>query len=223
MSILEKFLPSSPFKAIVEHARKVHECVSLVRPLTQALIEGDYEKIQSLHHQMSKTEHEADQLKDEIRKQLVQSFLLSVSRYELKRLVGLLDDIADAAEDYAVVLSLRKTKLPDELRDDLLAFADQVIKVSELFLSLSENLAVLVESGFAGEAAEQVLKSIVKIGEEEWNADKLERRFARHVYAIEDKLDPVTIMFLDKYAVRLSRIANAAEKASKYLRQLIRG
>jgi len=222
MSIFEKFLPSSPFKSLVEHARKVHECVAFLKPLTEALLNGNYEEIEELHHQMSKTEHDADLMKNEIRKKLVQSFLLSVGRYEIKRFVGLQDDIADAAEDYAVVLSLRNTKVPEELREDFLNFVNQIITVSEHFLALSEDLAVLVESGFAGEVAERVQKSIDQIGEEEWNADKLQRRFARHFYSIEEKLDPVTIMFLDKYCRALSTVANNAEKASKYLRQLIR-
>ncbi|MHC4312227.1 MAG: DUF47 family protein [Planctomycetota bacterium] len=67
-----------------------------------------------------------------------------------------------------------------------------------------------------------MLKSIAKIGEEEWQADRLERKFARHLYNIEDKLDPVTIMFLDKYCKTLGRVSNNAEKTAKYLRLIIR-
>jgi uncharacterized protein Yka (UPF0111/DUF47 family) len=41
------------------------------------------------------------------------------------------------------------------------------------------------------------------------------------MYQNEKEMDPITIMFLDKYTVALGKIANAAEKAAKYLRQMI--
>ncbi len=221
MSLLDRFRAGSPFKSIAEHARKVHECVGLLRPLTEALLTGKYDELQELHHQMSKTEHEADMIKDEVRRLLAKSMLLSVKRYEVKRFVGLQDDIADAAEDYAVVLTLRNTKVPEELHEDLRGLVEQVLKVSDHFLSLSENLVILVESGFSGEAAEQVLKAVEDIGEQEWNVDKAQRRFARHFYELEDRIDPVTLSFLDKYCQILGLVANRAEKTSKYLRQLV--
>ena len=79
-----------------------------------------------------------------------------------------------------------------------------------------------LEAAFAGEEAEEVLSEIEKIGEEEWHVDRLERKFARRFYSMEDKLDPVTIMFLDKYCKTLSQVSNNAEKTAKYLRVIIR-
>ena len=221
MSLLKKLRGSSPFKLVVEHTKKVHECVVLLRPLTEALLAGDYPGIEELHHQMSKAEHEADIIKAQIRERLSQIYLFSVGRNELNRFVGVQDDVADAAEDFSVVLLLRKTEIPSELKDDLSAFVEQVIKVSENLLEVAEELSLLAESAFAGEEAKRVIRAIDKIGEEEWKADKLQRKFARHFYSMEDQLDPVTLSFLDKYCCTLSAVANSAEKTSKYLKQII--
>ena len=221
MRLVGKFFGASPFKLLVEHTREVHECVKLVQPLTDALIAGDYEKIEALHHEMSSKEHEADVTKAQIRDNLSKMFLLSVGRYELDQFLSLQDNVADAAEDYAVVLLLRKTKVPRELNDDFVAFVNQIVLVSELLLSLSEELALLEEAAFTGTEAKRVLDCIDKIGEEEWKADKLQRKFARSFYEMEDQLDHITIYFLDKYCHTLSEIANTAEKAAKFLRQLI--
>jgi len=38
---------------------------------------------------------------------------------------------------------------------------------------------------------------------------------------MEDRLDPVTLSFLDKYCCTLSAVANSAEKTSKYLKRII--
>ena len=222
MGLLGNLVGGSPFKTLVEHARKVHECVALLRPLTDALIDGKYDEIEKLHHKMSKMEHEADLIKTKIRKNLTHSIFLAIDRHDLKRYVGIQDDIADAAEDYAVVLTLRNTKVPEELRDDFLGFVDQVIVVSEHLLTIAEEIALLAESAFSGAEALKILDGIDHVGQEEWEADKLQRHFAKHCYSIEDKMDPVTLSFLYKYCCTLSTVANNAEKTSKFLREIIR-
>jgi len=222
MGVLGKFFGPSPFVRLHEHSKKVHECVELLRPLANALLAEDHEKIEELHNLMSKTEHEADQIKTALRDQISKMYFLSVGRLELSRFLAYQDDVADAAQDFAVVLLLRRTKVPDELRADFLAFVEQVISVSEQLMNLAEKLSTIAEAGFAGQEARDELKAIEKIGEEEWKADRLERKFARRVYSMEDKLDCITIFFLDKYCETLSAIANNAERTAKYLRLIIR-
>ena len=222
MKVLSRFFAPSPFIQLHEHAKKVHECVKLIRPLANALLEKDYERIEELHNVMSKTEHEADEIKTELRDKLAKLYFLSVGQHELSRFLAYQDDIADAAEDFAVVLLLRKTSVPEELKGEFLAFVDQVISVSEQLMELESELSTLAGAAFSGEEAENVLKGIERIGEEEWKADRLERKFARSFYSIEDKLDPITVVFLDKYCKRLSAISNNAERTAKYLRLIIR-
>jgi predicted phosphate transport protein (TIGR00153 family) len=222
MGILSKFFAPSPFAQLHEHTKKVHECVELLRPLAGALLEENYEKIEELHNVMSKTEHEADQIKTELRDRISKMYFLSVGRLELSRFLAYQDDVADAAEDFAVVLLLRKTKVPEQLKADFMTFVKQVINVSEHLLNVAEKLSILAEAAFGGEEAQEVLNAIEKIGEEEWQVDRLERKFARDFYSMEDKIDPITIIFLDKYCKTLSQVSNNAEKTAKYLRLIIR-
>jgi predicted phosphate transport protein (TIGR00153 family) len=190
--------------------------------LTDTLLSEEYDKLEELHNRMSKTEHEADIMKTELRDRISKMYFLSVGRMELSQFLAYQDDVADSAEDFAVILLLRKTKIPKELKADFSAFVEQVITVSEHLMELANKLSTLAEAAFGGEEAEEMLEAIERIGEEEWQADRLERKFARHMYSIEKKLDPVTIMFLDKYCGTLGRISNNAEKTAKYLRLIIR-
>ena len=222
MGVLGKFFAPSPFAQLQEHSKKVHECVELLRPLANALLSEDYEKIEELHNLMSKTEHEADQVKTELRDRISKMYFLSVGRLELSEFLAYQDDVADAAEDFAVVLLLRRTKIPQELQSDFTALVEQVINVSEQLMVLTDKLSTLAEAAFTGEEAQDMLKAIEKISHGEWQTDRLERKFARKFYSMEDQLDPITIMFLDKYCKRLSFIANTAEKTAKYLRLIIR-
>ena len=222
MGFIKNFFAPSPFVQLHEHSKKVHECVELLRPLADALLAEDYEKIEELHDLMSKTEHEADQIKTLLRDRISKMYFLSVGRLELSQFLAYQDDVADAAEDFAVVLLLRKTKVPEELKTDFMTFVDQVMKVSENLMELAEKLSTLARTAFTGEKADKVLNAVEKIGEEEWQADRLERKFARHLYSIEDKVDPITIFFLDKYCKTLGAVSNNAEKTAKYLRLIIR-
>jgi len=222
MRLLEKFFAPSPFVKLDEHTKKVHECVELLRPLAKALIDEDYEKIEELHNRMSKTEHEADQIKTALRDRITGMYFLSVGRLELSQFLAYQDDVADTAEDFAVLVLLRRTKIPTELKEDFLAFVEQVIKVSEHLLDMSEKLSSLARAAFSGKESQKVLKAVERIGQEEWQVDRLERKFARNFYSMEKQLDPVTIMFLDKYCKTLSMVSNNAERTAKYLRLIIR-
>ena len=222
MGVFGNIFGQSPFLSLHSHSEKVHECVELIKPLTEALLAEDYDKIEELHSLMSKTEHEADQIKTALRDQITKMYFLSVGKHELSEFLAYQDDVADSAEDYAVVLTLRNTKLPEELRDTFLAFVEQIIGVSRQLTGLSEKLAILAEAAFTGKEAQDMLDTIDKIGQEEWQADRLGRQFARKFYGMEDRLDPITILFLDKYCKTLGEVANNAEKTAKYLRLIIR-
>ena len=82
---LNRLFGRSPFESLVNHARKVHECVSLIRPVAEAVIARDTERLMELQHDMSRTEYEADRLKDAVRQHLPQRYFLPVNRGDVAR------------------------------------------------------------------------------------------------------------------------------------------
>lgn len=221
MSLISELFGKSPFGPLVEHTKKVHQCVEVIRPLGEALLREDEEEIHALQDKVSKLEYEADLIKHEIRQQLPRRYFLPVSRDELDNFLRLQDRIADGVEDFAVILYIRKTTVHDALRDLFLEFLDQVIKVSTTLLDAALELQDLAEASFGGAEAQSVLDRIVGLGEEEWKADRMERRLSKKIYALEKELDPVTIMFYDKILQVLGRIANEAENTGDLLRAMI--
>ncbi|MBN1796332.1 MAG: TIGR00153 family protein [Sedimentisphaerales bacterium] len=222
MGVLKDFFAPSPFIQLDKHTKKVHECVKLLQPLTDALLAGDYGKIEELQNLVSKTEHEADKIKTELRDKISKMYFLSVGKLEFSKFLSYQDDIADAAEDYAVVLTLRKTKVPQELKADFQELVRQVINICEHMMDLAEKISSLAEAAFSGEEAEELIKETESIGEQEWHVDRQERKFAKHFYGMEEQLKPIDILFMEKYCKTLSRVANNAEKSAKYLRIIIR-
>tara|TARA_B100000029_G_scaffold168182_1_gene164364 strand:- start:466 stop:1140 length:675 start_codon:yes stop_codon:yes gene_type:complete len=221
MSLIQQVFGNSPFQPLVEHAGKVHECVELVRPLMQAVVDSDYEEVHRLQDQVSKLEYEADQIKHRIREQLPRRFFLPVSREDLDRFLHCQDNIADGVEDFAVILVIRKTAVHPRLVPAFMEIVGQVVQVSETMYGAAAELISLAETSFEGAEATRILDLISTLGEEEWKADRLQRKLSQQVYEMEDELDPVTISFYEKMQRALSQIADAAENTGDMLRAMI--
>ncbi|MFH0954060.1 MAG: TIGR00153 family protein [Verrucomicrobiota bacterium] len=221
MSVIQELFGRSPFGPLVEHTKKVHACAKLVRPLMEACVKEDHEAIHSLQDQVSKLEYEADVVKHEIREHLPRRYFLPVQREDLDRFLHCQDEIADYVQDFAVILLIRRTKIHPALVQEFYEFVDQILKTSDLLLATAEDMDGLVEASFVGAEAQAVLKQISGLNEEEWRADRMQRKLSQHIYQLEKELDPVTIMFYEKLLQALSGIANAAENTGDVLRLMI--
>ncbi len=221
MSLIGEIFGQSPFSSLVKHANKVHECVKLICPLMEAVINEDYDTIHELQDKVSELEYEADQIKHVIREQLPRRYFMPVEREDLDQFLHHIDSIADGVEDFAVVLFIRKTIIHPELCDEFKEFAESVLKLSGLLIEAAEDLEQLVEASFSGAEAKCVLDKISSLGEAEWHCDRLQRRISIHIYKLEGQLDPVTISFYEKMLRTLSEVANAAENTGEFLRTMI--
>ncbi|GAB4334733.1 MAG: TIGR00153 family protein [Desulfobulbaceae bacterium] len=211
----------SPFGPIVEHSKKVHECVELLWPLMEALVDEDYDQIHSLHSRMARLEYEADLIKHEIRGFITQRSFLPVDRSDLVNFLEHQEKIADHAEDFAVILTLRRTVVNEELHDHFFEYLNQVFQVSGMLLTAAVEFKNLAETAFSGAEARTILNLIEGLGQEEWKADKLSRKLSRMVFALEGREEILNILFYEKMILKLGYIANQAENAGDYLRVMI--
>ena len=79
MSLIGELFGKSPFGPLVEHTKKVHECVEMVKPLMEAVAHENYEELNVLQNKVSKLEYEADKIKHAIRGQLPRRYLVRIS------------------------------------------------------------------------------------------------------------------------------------------------
>ncbi|KPK27407.1 MAG: hypothetical protein AMJ61_05905 [Desulfobacterales bacterium SG8_35_2] len=221
MNIIQELFGKSPFGPLVEHTKKVHECVEVIRPLMEALVNEDYDEILKLQDRVSRLEYEADTIKHNVRDHMPRRYFMPVDRVDLEKFISNQDNIADKAQDFAVILTLRKTKLHPHIMDKFFAFVEQIFQVTGTLLTAAVELNNLAETSFSGAEAKQVLNLIKNLGEEEWKADRMARSLSKDVYSLEKELDPITIIFYEKMILTLGAIANAAENAGDMLRIMI--
>jgi predicted phosphate transport protein (TIGR00153 family) len=221
MNIIKELFAKSPFGPLVEHTKKVHECVEMIRPLMEALVNEDYEEIRRLQDKISRMEYEADTIKHNVRDHLPRRYFMPVDRVDLAGFISSQDNIADKTEDFAVILTLRKTKLHPDIMDKFFDFVDQIFQVTGTLLNAAIELNNLAEASFSGAEAKVVLNLLKGLNEEEWKADRMARSLSKDVYSLEKQLDPITIIFYEKMILTLGAIANEAENAGDMLRTMI--
>jgi len=221
MSIISKLFGKSPFEPLHQHMLKVKACVGLVRPLMDAFLKGEQEKVKDVAKKIFKAEHDADIVKKEIRSRLPKSILLPVARGDILRFLKEQDNIADSAEDLAALLILRKTTVPEELKEKLKNFVDKVLETYEAAMTVSSEIKLLAETSFGGEEAHKVMELIEQLKLKEWEADKAQMTAAKKMFSIEKKLDPVSVMMWMHIFKELGTLANHAENAGDQMRLML--
>ena len=221
MSIISKLFGKSPFEPLYQHMLKVKACVDLVRPLMDAFLKGEQEKIRDVARKIFKAEHDADMVKKEIRSRLPKSILLPVARGDILRFLKEQDNIADSAEDLAALLILRKTTVPDELKEKIKEFIEKLLETYEVAMTVSNEIKLLAETSFGGEEAHKVMELIEQVKVKEWEADKAQMTAAKKMFSIEKKLDPVSVMMWMHIFKELGTLANHAENAGDQMRLML--
>lgn len=221
MKAITELFGRSPFGPLVQHTHKVHECVLEVRPLIVAFLGERYDEVEEIYERISKLEHEADIIKTEIRNHLPKSLFLPVDRGDMLKYLREQDAIADTAEDIGVLLTIRETKVPEELHEGILALTEKVLDVSEELVEAASELESLQEASFSGKGAEQVITLTEDVSQGEYEADCLQTDVTRHLYDLEDRVDPVSVYFIMKLFRLLGAIANHAENTGDNLRMML--
>lgn len=221
MKAITELFGRSPFGPLVQHTHKVHECVLEVRPLIVAFLGERYDEVEEIYERISKLEHEADIIKTEIRNHLPKSLFLPVDRGDMLKYLREQDAIADTAEDIGVLLTIRETKVPEELHEGILALTEKVLEVSEELVEAASELESLQEASFSGKGAEQVIALTEDVSQGEYEADCLQTDVTRHLYELEDRVDPVSVYFIMKLFRLLGAIANHAENTGDNLRMML--
>jgi len=225
MSVLSKLLGTpSPFKHLLLHLEKVLECVGLIEPLVNSLLEGDEEKTKEISLDIFRLEHEADEIKDEIRNHLPRGLMMAVSRHDFIAYLREQDNLADKAEDLAMMISIRKLRMPDvaDFRVNLEKLASRSVESVQTVIKMAHTLEEYRLAGFKGDKAEEILEFADKVGNLEYKADKHQFTLVQSLLSIEDK----SWQFVETYTwmqiiSSLGKLADHAEKMSDYIRLMI--
>ena len=121
VNAMARLFGRSPFVPLQLHLDKVADCVEAVFALLERIREGDVSNVDETAREISKLEHKADLVKNDIRNSLPRGLFLAIDRSQLLEILGLQDSIADKAEDIGILMSLRTAKMLDSLVEPFLS------------------------------------------------------------------------------------------------------
>ncbi|WP_297072769.1 TIGR00153 family protein [Thermococcus sp.] len=195
---------SNVFEAIDRHLEVVYETVKAFEMLIDSYLNGDLEKARELEGEVTRLESEADKLRRSIELMLYEGAFLPASRGDYVRLSELVDQVADAAESAAHTLILAKPRVPEELKDEIMALVREAVKTYEKLMEAVKAL---------NEDVDKALELAKETEDLEENADRVEYRLKAMVFDSES-ITTYAKLIWNQAITKVGDIADRAEDAS---------
>jgi len=211
----------SPFKPVHTHAQKAVEAVHKLNMAVDAYCRGDYMTVETLNTEIFAIEYEADIIKQTIRKLIPSSIMLPVDSNDLLSFLKPQDSITDNAHHTAHWLTLRKMKLPLEIKEGLLELMERTIKTVNAYESTVDEIAKLLETSFSKKEIKRILKMIPIIEELEHEADIAKKQLQQKIFDHEDELGGTGVFYLISLVRDIGNISDSADTAADRLRTMI--
>ncbi len=210
----------SPFQPLLTHIVKANECADLLLPFFEATLAEDWEEAARIRESITRLEHEADDLKTELRLNLPNTLFLPVSRTDLLDLISVQDKMANKVRDITGIMLGRKMRMPDPLADPMRDYIRTAVACVAQSREAMEELESLLESGFGRNVADVMHRLIRQLDMLEHQADGQQVDIRRRLFALESELPPVDVIFLYKIIDWVGELSDRAERVGSRLQIL---
>ena len=208
---LGKLFGWSPFRLLQQHMGQVATCVAKMCEALDAFERESWAEVDSAAEEISRMEHEADKIKDEIRGNLTRRLFLPIDRGRVLEILALQDSLADRAEDVAVLLTIKRLKILPSIADQFREFRDVNIKAVTLVAKIIDQFDELVETGFGGAAADKIRVMVHDVAYAEHEVDLIQRKLLRDLFALETDLSSGDLYLWMQLIRQLASLSNGSE------------
>ncbi len=220
-NMLANIFGSSPVVPLEKHIDIAYRCAKELSGFFAAVVKGDWDKAADGRANIEKYEHEADDLKKEIRLHLPKSLFMPVPRQDLLELLLVQDMIANRTKDVSGIVFGRKMQIPPEISEQFLEFVDRNIDAAKQARKSVRELDELFTTGFRGAEATLMEGMIEKLDRIETETDDMQAALRSALFAIESTLDPIDAVFMYQVIELTGEIADMAERVGRRLELLL--
>jgi predicted phosphate transport protein (TIGR00153 family) len=189
--------------------------------LFDALAAGNADALNEQKDKIFAKEGEADQLKQDLRAHMPKSLFMPVDRADLLKLLDVQDSIANTIQDIAGLMVTRDMSVPKGLEDDLAAFVKGTVDTCNQAASIVEELDELIEMGFRGREASRVEELVTELNALEDKTDDMGIALTAALFAMEDDLKPVSVIFWYQMLQWIGDVADNAERVGESMHLLL--
>lgn len=211
----------SPVTPLQKHIDSVVACVERLPPYFDAVFTGNWDEAGKIQALIAQLENVSDAIKNELRMNLPSSLFMPIDRRDVLEVLDLQDLIANKAKDIAGLILGRKMTIPSPLQDSYMNLLTRCIDATRQAQIAINELDELVVTGFRGDEASRVKSMIQELHVIEHETDEIQVRLRADLYAIENTLPPVDVMFLYKIIEWTGDLADAAQSTGNRLQLIL--
>jgi predicted phosphate transport protein (TIGR00153 family) len=220
-NVLSGIFGSSPVQPLEQHIDVAYRCAKNLNGFFAAAVSGDWDTAATVRDKIDALEHEADEVKKEIRLHLPKSLFMPVPREDLLELLLVQDKIANRTKDVSGLVIGRKMQIPAPIAEQFLEFVDRNVDAAKQARKSVRELDELFTTGFRGAEVDLVSALIEELDSIETDTDTKQAALRAALFEIESTLEPVNTMFLYKVIELTGEIADMAERVGRRLELLL--
>jgi predicted phosphate transport protein (TIGR00153 family) len=198
----------------MEHFKRVCKGTRKMDRMIHLYMEGNFHEASELSVEVSKLEHEADEIKAHLRRSMTRMILTPISKNDFLEILRSNERIADSCQDVAQILDMRQTKIPEDLHPMFKEFTSHIIDAVDALRDMMDMLGEVFESTFARVDTQALIELGHRVHEHEYKADSINKQLSKKIYSLEDTESPLAIFHLMKLADVLDSVADNAENAA---------
>lgn len=219
--MLANIFGTSPVQPLEKHIGLAYQCAKRLNRFFTAAIEDDWTEAAKVRAEIEQLEHDADDLKKEIRLHLPKSLFMPVPREDLLELLLVQDKIANRTRDVSGLVLGRKMQIPAAIADRFLDFVRRNVDAAKQAQKSVRELDELFTAGFRGAEVDLVSAMIEELDRIETDTDAKQAELRAALFDIEKTLNPVDAVFLYQVIELTGEIADMAERVGRRLELLL--
>lgn len=212
---------SSPVIPLEKHVDIAYRATRELREFFEAVFDDDWDRATKSRETITNYEHEADDLKKEIRLRLPKSLFMPVPREDLLQLLLVQDKMANRAKDVSGIVLGRRLKIPPQIAAEFLEFVQRNIDAAKQARKSVRELDELFTSGFRGAEVTLVEALIEDLDQIETETDERQAALRASLYKVEKEMSPIDAIFLYQVIEMTGQIADMAERVGRRLELLL--
>ena len=136
---------------------------------------------------------------------------MPINRSHVLEILSIQDGLADAAENVAVLLTIKEIVVPEQMLEDFHRFRELNGSAFQLVQQIVSELDELLETGFGGSEAEKIRNRVRDVAYAEHQVDVLQRKLLKVLFSDAAALSAADLNMWVQLVKELSSISNMAE------------
>ncbi len=220
-NIFQRLIPyQSPLELLFKHATLCTEAAQIMKKSVSEYLDGA--TVDDKSAEIDALEHDADQIKLQIRELFNKLKWTYFSRVDFFELLHNMDSIIDTTDDVLKMLTMNTVEnIPEDIKTDIRKLTSLVAESVQHMYESIEKLKMVAESAFAPKELENEDERVHVVEKEETSSDTIGIEIGRKLFKKKREMNPVDIMFLNNVVILLTHTEDKAKNVVEKVRMII--